>query len=96
MRVELADEARPEFGECNARGCHEQVLQRRSGLDDLRQRAAGSAIASYMLCVMVPWSRNEMLLLACGSRSMRSVFRPRIAKTAARFTAVVVLPTPPF
>src|SRR5687768_16646292 len=27
---------------------------------------------------------------------MRSVFRPRIANAAARLTAVVVLPTPPF
>ena len=32
-----------------------------------------------------------MLLLACGSRSIRSVLRPRIARAAARFTAVVVL-----
>ena len=37
-----------------------------------------------------------MLLLACGSRSIRSVFLPRIASAAARFTAVVVFPTPPF
>src|SRR4029453_14409350 len=40
--------------------------------------------------------RKEMLLLACGSRSMSSVLRPRIASAAARLTAVVVLPTPPF
>src|ERR1051325_12082174 len=37
-----------------------------------------------------------MLLLACGSRSMSSVFLPRMASAAARLTAVVVLPTPPF
>src|SRR5688500_17507710 len=45
---------------------------------------------------MASCDRNEMLLLACGSRSMRSVLRPRIASAAERFTAVVVLPTPPF
>ena len=32
---------------------------------------------------------------ACGSRSTSSARRPRAAKMAARFTAVVVLPTPP-
>src|SRR5690349_11677281 len=37
-----------------------------------------------------------MLLLACGSRSMSSVRLPRMASAAARFTAVVVFPTPPF
>ena len=37
-----------------------------------------------------------MLLLAWGSRSMRSVLLPRSASAAARLTAVVVLPTPPF
>ncbi len=57
---------------------------------------AGSAIASYVLRAIDCRSRNEMLLLACGSRSMSSVFRPRMASAAARLTAVVVLPTPPF
>src|SRR5262245_64731330 len=56
----------------------------------------GSAIASYVLRVIVRRSRNEMLLLACGSRSMSSVLLPRMASAAARFTAVVVFPTPPF
>src|SRR5262245_12917243 len=37
-----------------------------------------------------------MLLLACGSRSISSVRLPRMASAAARFTAVVVFPTPPF
>ena len=37
-----------------------------------------------------------MLLFACGSRSISSTLRPRMASAAARFTAVVVLPTPPF
>ena len=49
-----------------------------------------------MLRSIVPWSRNEILLLAWGSRSMRSVLRPLMASAAARFTAVVVFPTPPF
>ena len=34
--------------------------------------------------------------LPCGSRSMRSVRRSLAAREAARLTAVVVLPTPPF
>src|SRR5216110_1319924 len=34
--------------------------------------------------------------LPCGSASMRSVFRSAVASEAARFTAVVVFPTPPF
>src|SRR5947208_5083979 len=33
---------------------------------------------------------------ACGSRSMTSARSPASARQAARFTAVVVLPTPPF
>jgi hypothetical protein len=57
---------------------------------------AGSAIASYVLRVMDPSSRKEMLLFAWGSRSMSSVLEPRIASAAARLTAVVVFPTPPF
>src|SRR5690606_2353674 len=32
----------------------------------------------------------------CGSASTSSVFRSAMASEAARFTAVVVLPTPPF
>ena len=32
----------------------------------------------------------------CGSMSKRRVFFSRAAKLAAKFTAVVVLPTPPF
>ena len=34
--------------------------------------------------------------LPCGSRSMTSTRRPPRARAVARFTAVVVLPTPPF
>src|SRR5215510_1709396 len=41
-------------------------------------------------------SRNDIVLLACGSRSIRSVGLPRRARAAARLMAVVVLPTPPF
>src|ERR1051326_6693790 len=41
-------------------------------------------------------SRNDIVLFACGSRSMRSVFLLRSANAAARLIAVVVLPTPPF
>ena len=32
----------------------------------------------------------------CGSRSMHTTSAPRSASAAARLTAVVVLPTPPF
>src|SRR5581483_3569843 len=41
-------------------------------------------------------SRNDIVLLAWGSRSMSSVRLPRSASAAARLIAVVVLPTPPF
>src|SRR5215467_13944093 len=41
-------------------------------------------------------SRNDIVLFACGSRSMSSVRLPRRARAAARLIAVVVLPTPPF
>src|SRR6185295_1237953 len=41
-------------------------------------------------------SRNDSVLLACGSRSMSSVGLPRSASAAARLIAVVVFPTPPF
>ena len=41
-------------------------------------------------------SRNDIVLLAWGSRSMSSVRLPRRARAAARLIAVVVLPTPPF
>ena len=34
--------------------------------------------------------------LPCGSKSRSRVFRPLSERLAARFTAVVVLPTPPF
>src|ERR1700689_4945250 len=39
---------------------------------------------------------TPLLALPCGSRSSRSVARSAAATLAARFTAVVVLPTPPF
>src|SRR5688572_4809168 len=57
---------------------------------------AGSAIASYVLRPITVCSRKEMLLFACGSRSISNTLRPRMARAAARFTAVVVFPTPPF
>src|SRR5579864_9295008 len=41
-------------------------------------------------------SRNDIVLLAWGSRSMSRVRLPRRASAAARLMAVVVLPTPPF
>src|ERR1700750_809295 len=41
-------------------------------------------------------SRKEMELFPCGSRSSRSTRRPFCANAAARLTAVVVFPTPPF
>ena len=37
-----------------------------------------------------------MLALPCGSVSMTSTRKPACANEAARLTAVVVLPTPPF
>ena len=37
-----------------------------------------------------------LVAFACGSASTRSVVRSAAARHAARFTAVVVLPTPPF
>src|SRR5579862_8078090 len=39
---------------------------------------------------------TPLLALPCGSRSTRSVLRSAAATLAARFTAVVVFPTPPF
>src|SRR3974390_3138587 len=39
---------------------------------------------------------TPLLALPCGSRSSSKVFRSAAATLAARLTAVVVLPTPPF
>src|SRR5882762_8934037 len=39
---------------------------------------------------------TPLVELPCGSASMSSVFRSATASEAARLTAVVVLPTPPF
>src|SRR2546426_2932395 len=39
---------------------------------------------------------TPLVELPCGSASMSSVFRSAVASEAARLTAVVVLPTPPF
>src|SRR5687767_14402927 len=39
---------------------------------------------------------RPVVALPCGSRSARRVGRPARARPAARLTAVVVLPTPPF
>src|SRR3989304_4278226 len=44
-------------------------------------------------------SRGNPILaveLACGSQSTRRVLSPECAREAAKFTAVVVFPTPPF
>src|ERR1700733_5541461 len=41
-------------------------------------------------------SRNDIVLFACGSRSISNVGLPRRARAAARLIAVVVFPTPPF
>ena len=45
------------------------------------------------LCGFTP---TPVEALPCGSRSAMSVRYPRSARAAPRFTAVVVLPTPPF
>src|SRR5437899_8261513 len=42
------------------------------------------------------WTPNPVVALPCGSRSTRRVGRSARASPAARLTAVVVLPTPPF
>jgi hypothetical protein len=55
-----------------------------------------SPMASYTLRVTCVTSRYDNELLACGSRSMRSVGCPRRERAAARLMAVVVFPTPPF
>src|SRR5437867_1404195 len=39
---------------------------------------------------------TPLVELLCGSRSSNSTDLPRLPSEAARFTAVVVLPTPPF
>src|SRR5512139_3802119 len=44
-------------------------------------------------CLSTP---EAMVALPCGSRSTSSTLRLAAASEAARFTAVVVLPTPPF
>ena len=53
--------------------------------------------ASYTLFSTVRGETpTPLLALPCGSRSTSSVRRSAAATLAARFTAVVVLPTPPF
>jgi hypothetical protein len=42
------------------------------------------------------WNPSELVALAWGSKSIISVFCAAAASEAPRFTAVVVLPTPPF
>src|SRR6476620_4751703 len=59
-------------------------------------RPVGSTMTSYMERLTCRMSRNDIVLLAWGSRSTSSVWRPRRARAAARLMAVVVLPTPPF
>src|ERR1044072_3368266 len=56
----------------------------------------GSASALQPLLLTCVMSRKDMVLLACGSRSMRRVGFPRRASAAARLMAVGVFPTPPF
>ena len=41
------------------------------------------------------WVKNEMVRLACESRSRSSTFLPRAASPAPRLAVRVVLPTPP-
>jgi hypothetical protein len=93
-RVEIADQLRFEFREIDARrndvrfspALHKPTLRpapvRPSSIRRQIDRLSGS--------------RNEMELLACGSRSRRRTRFPLRAKAAARLMAVVVFPTPPF
>src|SRR5207245_9099074 len=53
--------------------------------------------AAYNECRMRARSMPTPLVeLACGSASTNRVFRSAVASEAARLTAVVVFPTPPF
>ena len=55
-----------------------------------------STMASYTVRTDSSRCTKEIVLLPCGSRSMRRVDLPRSASAEARLMAVVVLPTPPF
>ncbi len=63
---------------------------------------AASAVHSPSSTSQLPFSTADfstpqpMVALPCGSRSMSSTRRCVAASEAARLTAVVVLPTPPF
>src|SRR5579885_1727589 len=61
-----------------------------------RMSRRGSASTSYMLGLISRGSKNAMVELAWGSRSISRVRCLRRARAAARLMAVVVLPTPPF
>ena len=58
--------------------------------------SCASMKTSYIDFSIVMMSRYDIVLFACGSRSIRSVRFFRSANAAARLMAVVVLPTPPF
>src|SRR5690606_21733328 len=52
---------------------------------------------SYMHCSQAALSTPAPLVaLPCGSRSIKSTLAPSTAKYAAKLTAVVLFPTPPF
>ena len=75
--------------------------QNSRSLCGLRRSASCSGISpistSYDDGVPGRWSMpSAVLALPCGSRSITSTCSPCTASAAARFTAVVVLPTPPF
>src|ERR1051325_11441408 len=50
----------------------------------------------YALAPSILSTPTPLVALACGSRSNSNTRRPAAAMQAARFTAVVVFPTPPF
>src|ERR1700736_658042 len=49
-----------------------------------------------MLCPALPSRPRALVAFPCGSRSIKSPRFPFAARQVDRFTAVVVLPTPPF
>ena len=97
VRVELADQPRFELGERDARRRDRTgSVERRRHDDRRRARSAGSAIASND--APGDGAQVEERDTAVGLRVEVDEQRlaPRIASAAARLTAVVVLPTPPF
>src|SRR5206468_9253358 len=57
---------------------------------------ASPSNGSYRLIGSTPSKPNELVAFAWGSRSTSKTRYPSSANAAPRFTAVVVLPTPPF